>query len=318
MKKPVKKNRKAKPLKKKVQSVKAEVQVQTKELKHPQAWGSDCDKVCENILKHQEAIQKKDYELWEMRFLQGAELKKVIGSYGPGVLTDIAKRVDMSRSYLYNLHGFAEHFDYSVDKMRKYYLSQVASGGNTTIKHVLKVANENPDAMKDPNKRELAKENKIKRIEDGAKAVQEIQEQGLGDEETTGATMMFAGELAEAGDDMLGDMGTSGIQKEPRQKLPEYLKFIREHCVCPVTGTPNPDPHHLTYLSSGNQASDLTCIPLARDVHDEFQRAGRKGLKKLEKSYSKLLGKPFRVGKVLMDTHYAFMKHLIEENKRLE
>ena len=63
-----------------------------------------------------------------------------------------------------------------------------------------------------------------------------------------------------------------GFPKKPREKDPDYLKFIRSlHCSVSWCGVKS-EPHHL--VSRGAWGSDYTCVPLCRRHHSEVESIG--------------------------------------------
>jgi hypothetical protein len=67
----------------------------------------------------------------------------------------------------------------------------------------------------------------------------------------------------------------------------KIARAINEHCVCCITGAPNPDPHHIIghgYSGMGTKASDCYQMALSHEMHMELHN---KGWKAFEAKYGR-------------------------------
>lgn len=63
----------------------------------------------------------------------------------------------------------------------------------------------------------------------------------------------------------------------------KIAKAINEHCVCCISGAPNPDPHHLIglgYSGMGTKAPDYLQMALSHFHHMELHQHGWKAFEK--------------------------------------
>lgn len=64
-----------------------------------------------------------------------------------------------------------------------------------------------------------------------------------------------------------------GNFKKKQYRSEKYMKFVRD-LPCVVCGTMPCDPHHTTKAGMSIKATDLSCIPVCRIHHDEFNAVG--------------------------------------------
>lgn len=62
--------------------------------------------------------------------------------------------------------------------------------------------------------------------------------------------------------------------KKKRYTNSAYLRFVAAYLKCLICHKPNPDPHHVTSRGAGGGDEPENIMPLCREHHAEFHKAG--------------------------------------------
>lgn len=247
-------------------------------------------------------------DLIKLRFRQGALLQPVMDAkkYGDAIVKQIAKETKISDVYLYQCHSFARHFDFKIEMLEKDINDKLNEGKKINITRYLKeiAPSDKPENVGgEKNHKELVN----RRIEDGAKAVEEGMQSYPQDDEVKGASMAYV-EAFDAGEFLVGNPERMPLSFTDAWRNKEYCDWLRAE-PCAITEARPVDVAHMQGKGrAGNQSHDSLALPLVRDVHRDYDKMN--DIKAFEEKYSKLTGKKINVRAMVLDHLHRYIEHL--------
>lgn len=218
-----------------------------------------------------------------MRWHEGLIAAATNVVYGEKTMEKLAKQTGVNVDTLRKCRQLVEHFNYDKQMYQKWL--REGDGGSRWWSEALKEIRDDTTPDTDGDSDEEAEMTFLQEIQDEIESLayrlQQINEmlESIEDEDTRreveGVTASAMEEIQRFMRTKFAQTGELADEKTPIPRSDNYLNFMRD-CPCPITGTLGSDPHHTETGGTADKGSDLSCVPLDREIHDELEDKGRK------------------------------------------
>lgn len=231
------------------------------------------------------SIRSEQKGLIRKRFKQGqiVHLVSEDASYGDGAVQRLSAAVGISDSTLYEARSFylLPEFSRSFTSLNQWLDTTEERKGQVNWSYCRSLAAKRLDPS-DPDKAKIQKEKEKKNLEKRVERLEHDAEDYIKraetmPEEEAEEFMGIASKALEVAEDTRRQIEEISDTKPERIIDDKFRAFVKQHR-CAVTGKYPTDPAHLPVRGMGGMATkvaDYFCIPLHRDIHDEFDQNRR-------------------------------------------